>query len=251
MKQTSRREFVCLVAGSPVLVIAGCSTSDNAPVETEAAAIRRSEPIIIKTGDDWSLGGDPFKPSGKPRGLVVLLHQRGGSADDWQKLSLALQAAGFLAVAVDARGTGRSTQGPGQIGSRAPWNTTNDIHAVLVWTLQGKMPVGLVGASYGANNAIIYSAAHPDEIQGIVLFSPGSNYNGLDALAPAQEYKKPLLVITAKDDPIAANGPAKIVRMSGSPDRKLGLLEGTGHGTALLNDQTISDVVTFFSRVLR
>jgi predicted alpha/beta hydrolase len=82
------------------------------------------ESVQLKTPDGWIIVGDRYMPSGVAKGAVVLLHQRGGSAQDWQALSTALQKAGFIALAIDQRGAGRSTQGPGPKGDDAPWATS-------------------------------------------------------------------------------------------------------------------------------
>src|SRR5262249_17128708 len=149
--------------------------------------IGEARQVHFKTTDGWTIVGDLYTPSGASKGAVILLHQRNGSARDWEPLCLALQKAGFTALAIDQRGAGRSTQGPGPTGGNAPWPTSPDIAAAIKF-LAVKKPVGLAGASYGANNALIYAAANPKQVTGVALFSPGANYHGLDALTPARAY---------------------------------------------------------------
>lgn len=204
----------------------------------------------FKTKDGWTIVGDVYAPAGSAKSAVVLLHQRGGRASDWKPLCLALQKAGIEAIAIDQRGAGRSTHGPGPTGTEAPWPTGGDIDAVLA-TLPGKR-VGLAGASYGANNALIYAAGHGQAVAAAALFSPGSNYHSLNALAAALRYGGPLLIFHAKNDSIAGYGPRQIVaaKPGGKITRTLRLLDGGGHGTALLSGTTVAETVRFFQQKL-
>ncbi len=184
------------------------------------------------TRDGWTIVGDLYLPAGKPAGEAILLHQRGGEAADWRSLCLTLQSRGIEALAIDQRGTHRSTTGPGPIGNNAPWFTGPDI-AGAIHFLRGKR-VTLIGASYGANNALLYAAAHPAQIKGIVLFSPGVNYNGLMALPAAKKCTVPTLIISAQHDPIAADSPTQINNLLPARIHRLHYLPGSLHGTALL-----------------
>ena len=130
--------------------------------------------ITFKTADGWTIVGDRYVPSGAPKGGVILLHQRGGKASDWTPLCVALQKAGIEALAIDQRGAGRSVEGPGPTGGDAPWETGGDIAAAFD-TFAEVGYVGLAGASYGANNALIYAAAHGHQIRSLALFSPGAD----------------------------------------------------------------------------
>jgi dienelactone hydrolase len=216
------------------------------PIESPA---KDAKEIAFKTKDGWTIKGDLYSPAGAAKGAVVLLHQRGGSAQDWKPLCLALQKAGLTALAIDQRGAGRSTQGPGPTGADAPWLTSNDIAAALA-QLSGKGPFGLAGASYGANNALIYAAAHPDKVLGVALFSPGANYHGLDALRPARAYHGSVLIYHATGDEIAGTGPKQIDNALTSAEHTLHLVEGSGHGTALLDARATTETVAFFQHVL-
>ncbi len=209
-----------------------------------------AQTVTLKTADGWTLVGDLYVPQGTSKGAVILLHQRGGSGKDWQPLCAALQKAGLTALALDQRGAGRTTQGPGPTGDDAPWDTSGDIAAAIA-SFGGKQPIGLAGASYGANNALIYAAAHPDQVRGLALFSPGANYHGLDALPAARAYRGPLLIFHDKGDSIADDGPQQINTASPSRDHVLVTFDGSDHGTALLQAVSIENTVTFFTRALK
>lgn len=237
------------------IALAGCASHAPAesgktiPANTNGGEPSAPKEVRLKTTDGWTIIGDRYDPKGKAKGAVVLLHQRGSSATDWQPLCEGLQQAGFVALAIDQRGAGRSTQGPGPTGSDAPWPTSPDIAAALE-SVKTVGPVGLAGASYGANNALIYAAAHPTQVKAVALFSPGANYHGLNTLKPARAYRGALVIYHARNDSIAGDGPQQIEAASPSKNHALRLYDGDGHGTALLPDAT-EDAVKFFKSNLK
>ena len=209
-----------------------------------------AQAVSFKTADGWTIAGDLYAAVGKAQGNVVLLHQRGGQGSDWVPLCRALQMAHISALAIDQRGAGRSTQGPGESGENAPWPTSGDISAAIA-SFKDKLPTGLAGASYGANNALIYAAAHPDQIKSVALFSPGTNYHGLDAVAPARKFKGAVVIYHDKNDAIAGGGPKQITQALSGHDHILRLSTGSEHGTNLLSPANIRDAAMFFQRTLK
>lgn len=252
---TVKEWLLPVVAGLALLPIAcashgaGVASPTASPAGT-AGAIGRVRTISFKTEDGWTVFGDLYVPEGATRGAVVLLHQRGGKASDWIPLCKALQKAGIAALAIDQRGAGRSLEGPGPTGDDAPWETGADI-AAAVNTFNEVGYIGLAGASYGANNALIYAAAHGSQIHSLALFSPGANYHGLDALQAAHSYRGAVALYHDRGDEIAGDGPAKINALLAGKDHKLRLYPGEAHGTALLKSETVSDCVHFFLRTLK
>ncbi len=241
-----------VIAVTSLELLASCTVqSEHPPIPTVQSVAQRSvseEEVKLKTSDRWTIVGDLYQPSGTAQGAIVLLHQRGGTAADWQALATALQRSGFTVLAIDQRGAGRSIQGPGPIGDDAPWQTTEDITAAVA-SFPKQLPVGLAGASYGANNALIYAASHPNRVKALALFSPGANYNGLDALAAARSYRGDLIIYHSRDDSIAGSGPQQINALSPSQNHRLVVLNGTAHGTALLDSAVIRDAIKFFHRL--
>jgi len=241
--------------------LSGCflhSPSSNPPPVSEPkkpapaanTGVSAVKQVEMKTADGWTILGDLYTPAGESNEAVVLLHQRGGSAKDWKAVCAALQDAGITALAIDQRGAGRSTKGPGSSGDDAPWVTTEDI-AAAVGQLKGIKHIGLAGASYGANNALIYAAAHPEEIAAAALVSPGDYGHGLDALQAARTYPGHLAIYHGNADTIAGIGPNEINSASQSSDHLLTVYDDNAHGTALLNQDRIDSIVVFFGRTLK
>lgn len=238
--------------------LVGCENSASHPQDINPIAAPSKQmdaavkEITLKTADGWMIVGDLYTPADLSKGAVILLHQRSGSAKDWKPLCLALQKSGYTALALDQRGAGRSTKGPGPFGDDAPWPTSGDIAAAIAYLKpKAKKNIGLVGASYGANNALIYAAGHPDQVSGIALYSPGENYHGLEALPAARIYSGPLVVFYARNDAIAGNGPQQILSESASSDKLPREYDDRVHGTALLNNSSVDDTVAFFQRLIK
>lgn len=224
-------------------LFSGCGTSHNPdplivekttaqPLSADSKNAPKS--VSFKTADGWTIKGTLYFAS-ESGGAAVLLHQRGGSKSDWTGLCESLKTKGVTALAIDQRGAGESTAGPGGKGEDAPWDTSEDI-AAAVGYLKNYKTIGLAGASYGANNALIYAAKHPDRIKAVALFSPGADYSGLKTAEPAKLWKGPLRVYHDRGDSVAGEGPLMIDKISISTDHRLLISEGDRHGTALLGE---------------
>jgi|YelNatPaOPRAMG01_1025707.scaffolds.fasta_scaffold20144_3 alpha-beta hydrolase superfamily lysophospholipase len=215
-----------------MFILTGCIARNSASQERTYSQLKPEE-TYFRTSDGWRIHAD-FYPAPKKSLAVVLLHQRNGDAKDWLPLIPSLIKSGISALAVDQRGAGKSLGA--ENGVNAPWDTTKDIEASVKW-LQSKgfhiSRITLIGASYGANNALIYASNHPD-IRKIILLSPGSNYHGLIAAPPASAYKGEALVLWSQDDPIVQSGPQVIRRAMG--DRcTLHPFSGDIHGTDMFH----------------
>lgn len=239
----------CAGIGLLLTLAAGCGRELPSPNGGRAAtgsAAAAGTDVTFKAADGWQIHG-VWSPAAGAKRAVVLLHQREGSAADWQPLLSRLRAAGISALAIDQRGAGKSLGA--QNGGDAPWDTTPDIAGAVAWLrAQGvdAKHAGLGGASYGANNALIYAAAHP-EVPAVVLLSPGKDYHGLQALPAAQTYAGPVLILAAKGDGITQGGPQAIATAL-PHGAELHLLDGQAHGTELFgaHPQTLDTIADFF-----
>ena len=239
-----------LVAGVVVLV-GGCSHRPAATDASEAELLGPAVTVVsFRTPDGWTIRGDFQSPPGAKR-AVVLLHQRDGRARDWAPLTARLAKAGIATLALDARGVGRS-QREGS-SEDAPWDTTGDIAGAVSWLqTRGFAPekVGLAGASYGANNVLLYAARTP-KTPAIALLSPGANYHGLDIRQAAFAFKGPLLLVYAREDPITNGGPELIVKArNGAIDSAA--YAGSNHGTDIFGGEpgSLNVLTAFFDKRL-
>lgn len=208
--------------------------------------------ITYRDQDSWKIYGNLYEARSTKTGAVILLHQRNGTASDWDPLIPSLKRAGITVLAIDQRGAGSSV-GP-ENGMDAPWNTELDIAGAIryledhVHIKAGR--IGLCGASYGANNALRY-AARTKNIPAVALLSPGVDYHGLTVSSASTEYKGPLLIISSRDDPIPEGGPQLINHLAKGPHKML-LYEGSRHGTDILAryPAACNEISRFFSEHL-
>lgn len=232
-----RRMLVAVVA---VLAIAGCG-----PRGTSGPRSASGTDVVFTTADNWTIHGDFSVPANATK-AVILLHQRNGSAGDWKPLTDSLNQGGVATLALDLRGAGRST-GP-QNGDNAPWDVTGDIDGARKYLdehgLKGK-PVGLAGASYGANNALIYAASHAD-IAAVVLISPGDDYHGLKVEDAAKQYHGHILQLASSGDSITGRGP-QVIAEAAKPVTTTQTYDGDAHGTEIFraHSESVDAIATF------
>lgn len=180
-----------------------------------------------------------------PPGLV-LVHMLGSSRAGWEPFAARAQQLGYACIAFDMRGHGQSAapQGAAQSYRNFTYDdwlgVLNDIDAAKQALLDkgaGPENIAIVGASIGANLALLYAARHPD-IPAVVMVSPGLDYKGLRTEEAVAEYgKRPLLLMSSEGDSYSASSCTTLKRAAP------GLCElreypGAAHGTSLLDAST-------------
>jgi alpha-beta hydrolase superfamily lysophospholipase len=164
---------------------------------------------------------------------VVLVHMLGRSKEEWSFLAERLQDAGISALALDLRGHGRSGGSGGDLQAM-----TGDVAAAVGWlaaqgTVRG-FPVGIVGASLGANLAVLAAAESPI-VRALALISPALDYRGvrIDAALMKKVGDRPMWLAASTDDPYALRTVKELAAGGvGRREQRLSLVRG--HGTPLL-----------------
>jgi dienelactone hydrolase len=230
-------------------------TQPEAPPASNSTANRPSSPttpappgpvdpgapqqVSFTTEEGVTVAGDLYLPDKAPAPAILALHQWRSDRSSYRELARAMRDAGFVVLAIDGPGFGGSAEG--MEGKVEPaWDTTSAIHAAVDY-LEAQpavdaLRIGLVGASYGASNALIYAAAHPEHIRSVALLSVGLNYNNSLPTEPAiREYgDRPLLMVAARDDAQSADDTEKLAAMAKSARHRTKIFDSGGHGTSLL-----------------
>lgn len=197
-----------------------------------------TEEITLKTSDGVTIAGTYYRPSkAGPQPAVILLHMLSRNREDWGDFAQALAREGYAVVAIDLRGHGESTQGVGswrmltEEGFRA---MVEDVAAAHQYLRQAPEADGdmlaVVGASIGANVALLYASREPT-VKTLVLLSPGLEYRGVATADAMSAYgPRPVLIAASSEDSYAADSSTALNGLAKGRHR-LVMYNGAGHGT--------------------
>lgn len=197
--------------------------------------------VTFTTEDGVTIAGD-HRPGPKDAPAALLLHMMPATKESWDALQIALAGRGFATLAIDLRGHGASVVGAG--GVRLDYKKFTDaehqaamfdVDAAVRWLAEQGVPASrtaLVGASIGANLAIVYAAAHP-EVPAAVALSPGIDYHGVrtEDAAKALPRGQKLLLAASDDDEYAFSTIDALAKADANAE--LQRLSGAGHGTTM------------------
>jgi pimeloyl-ACP methyl ester carboxylesterase len=187
------------------------------------------------------------------------LHALSRTHEDWSTVASRLADLGFAVLAIDLRGHGAS--GPLPEGTTLDDLTPMmaDVRAARAFLASRReaIParVGIAGASIGANLAILTAAADTT-VRSLALLSPGIDYRGLRPEAAIRKYgDRPALIIASQEDNYATGAARQLAVAGAGPGigiRELRILNGAGHGAAMLARQPdlVSSLVDWFRRTL-
>ncbi|MFN4182780.1 MAG: alpha/beta hydrolase [bacterium] len=216
----------------------------------------REQEFSVKTADGFVLRGKMYYPEllegEKFRKVLLLLHQWNKTQEEWENpygVVSRFRREGFVVVTFDFRGHGKSTtKGEKRIGVRdlRPGDIAlfpDDAGEVMKYveaTLKGaekeaRILTYVMGASIGANSALIYGAREK-QVVALILLSPGKEYHGLGIMQAAKEYAqsgRPALWLAARDDEYSANTLQEIQKIIPAKGFRLEIYPSGGHGWAL------------------
>ena len=166
-----------------------------------------------------------WETEGMPRALVLLAHGYGEHAGRYEHVAERLTAAGYLVVAPDHHGHGRSGGPRGQINLAV---AVDDLDTV-VWNqseIHPGLPIFLLGHSMGGAIALRYAILHQSRLAGLILSGPlvladahpvarvaGSllarvlPWAPVLKLDPARVSRDPEVVAAYKHDPLVRHSP--------------------------------------------
>ena len=264
-----------LLVAALLAAMVGCATRTPSPDATpqapgKAAAPAKADPklgpgdkvkpaekVSLKAADGVTLDGGWRPAATKAKAGVVLVPMLGRAHDDYAGFSQALAGYNVASLAVSLRGHGKSQAPGGKAADKFgadDWKKARADIAAAVAALRekvGEAPVVVVGASIGANLAVLYASEQPDKVQGLVLLSPGLDYHGVTITEPFGKLKtKPTMVINASDDHQAV--PAAKLQVLHDPARFTMLqYDGSDHGTELLgkHPQIVSKLIAWLDKL--
>ncbi|MCK0439834.1 alpha/beta hydrolase [Gordonia alkaliphila] len=113
---------------------------------------------------------DVHRPENDPIGVVALVHGLGEHAGRYGHVIDRLTAAGYVVIAPDHAGHGRS--GGKRLGVSDFSDFGADLERVIASVQRDGLPLYMLGHSMGGAIALDYALNHPDQLTGLVLSGP-------------------------------------------------------------------------------
>jgi pimeloyl-ACP methyl ester carboxylesterase len=200
--------------------------------ETCLTPAERALAVFFRAPDGTRLAGVLL---GHGSRAVLLAHELGADLCSWLPYGRTLVTRGYRVLAIDFRGSGSSGQSPARVAG----SFDRDVVAgVKLLKGKGARRVVLAGGSIGGAAVLVAAAAIDPRVDGVVSVSaPATVPAGLgpNALAAVGKLRVPALFVTGKLDPIVPLTDARrLYRAAGSGDKRLVILPGSSHGSALL-----------------
>lgn len=231
-----------------IVLLIGCAPAAPGltPAPTRPLAATREctggqpapQPVTITAADEVQLAAT-FYPSNAGEGqrapAILLLHMVGRNKESWRDFATFVQGCSrYALLALDLRGHGAS--GGSQEWDKMPQDVAAAWAALLQRPDVDPERTAIVGASIGANLALVQAASEP-RIRGVVLLSPGLEYRGIKTADPMHIYgQRPVLIVAAEGDSYAADSSRKLNDLARGAHH-LEIFTGNAHGTDLLSAQ--------------
>ncbi len=203
------------------------------------------EEITYTTSDGWEVYGSYYVSGAEYAPCVLLLHMMPSDRHSYDDFAPKLAGAGYDVLSIDLRGHGESQYKNGEkrhfekFSDLEHQESIRDITAAKEFFTDKKADttrMAIVGASIGANLALVYAADDPD-IKTVVLLSPGSDYRGVQT-APAMEVyrERSALIVASDEDDYSAESCRELKNLAGE-SAELKIYEDSGHGTDIFGPQ--------------
>lgn len=218
----ARAKLAALVAACLALVLLVHAPSGSALDSCSP----RSGDVSFRAADGIRLAGHVF---GRGPVGVVLAHQSPGDSCQWTPYAHRLAQLGYMALALDFRGSGESATA----SFAASLRLGGDLAAASRYLrAHGARKVFLVGASMGATAVVIGGANIRPPVDGIVAVS-ASNYL-LDARPSARRLHVPVLYLAGSRDAGAADQARQLFRATTERARAIAVYDDGRHGVDLI-----------------
>lgn len=215
------------------------------------------EKIKLITSDNVTILGDHYKcPTGSPG--ISLFHMMPATKESYKPLAEKLQQAGIGVVAIDLRGHGESEGGPegyNNFTEEEHQKSIEDVKAAIEYQKnENHYPLFIGGASIGANLSLKF-IAESNKIEKAILFSPGINYKGIEAIPLAKKVSssKEIYIVAARDDVRelgSADKQAEQIFNALNCKKEIKIFDTGGHGTDILisNPEMIEELINWLRK---
>lgn len=163
------------------------------------------EAVVLRASDGVAVHGLRRPAAGRPRAILLLFHQAGGSKGEYAVIAPRLAREGYETLAIDQRAGGDAygrNATVAALGASRPYaEARRDLEAALAWTRGRELPVVLWGSSYSAALVFQVAAANPGRVAAVVAFSPGEYLDDPGAVRRAAATVTAPVYVTSAADP--------------------------------------------------
>lgn len=210
------------------LLLLGLTGVADARRESTVRCVPTKSQLRFRAADGTRLVGYRL---GTGKTAVVLAHQRGGDSCQWSSYAKRLASLGYMAIAVDFRGSGNSQTRTGPASLR---RAADLVAAAKVARRLGAQEVFLAGASMGGTIAVGAAGSIRPPVAGVVAVSSPSSWPGVDAIAVAKRLQVPALYLAGDRDLGFVDETRALYDATASSDKALEILPSGEHGVALV-----------------
>jgi pimeloyl-ACP methyl ester carboxylesterase len=163
-----------------------------------------AETTSFSAADGGKVFGDVYRPDGPAKATILLFHQAGSNRAEYRPIAPKLAALGYNVLAIDQRAGGNlwgksNETAAARSGSPGYFDALPDLEGALAYAVRtwpGK-PAVVWGSSYSASLVFFLAARHPDEIVGLLSFSPGEYFSGESVRKQAAQIHCPVFITSA------------------------------------------------------
>jgi pimeloyl-ACP methyl ester carboxylesterase len=230
------RLLIVALVSTLLAACGGSDTSDNAPTFPASTSAETAGGETSTTGEDDLLYGCIEPGTARPLTIesagatldaavfgegrvgIVLAHEIGGSLCNWASIAPELAEEGYQVLIYDF--------GEPATAARDMRAATQKIREL------GAKKIILGGASLGGTVALM-TAARERNVVGAFSLSAPDVYGNAEGLPAVRRFRAPVLFVAAEDDGHFADEARWLYRAAASRDKKLLIVAGSEHGTAL------------------
>jgi dienelactone hydrolase len=226
------------IAGTAALALLALSACHpkpaNVPKESRAMS---AEPVTLTAADGVKVSG-VYTGVEKPKAVILLFHQADSSKDEYATIASRLATWGYASLRIDQRsggnlfGTNETVKELGR--STSYYQAKPDLNAALAWARDKKLPVILWGSSYSASLAFLVAADYPDQVKGVIAFSPGEYFDNKTLVRDAAaKVRAPVFATSAQDGHEIDEARTILAAVPGAKEQFVPKLGGV-HGSSTL-----------------
>jgi alpha-beta hydrolase superfamily lysophospholipase len=212
----------------------------------QLAGAQEAKPVQFKAADGVEIYGVYYAAANSSQPMILLFHQAGSNHYEYAGIAPKLVAAGFSCLAIDQRwggamwGRGNQTVhklGHTETAAGQVEDLEADLEAALAWAHEREPHRKFIlwGSSYSASLVFVVAAEHPDEVAGVLAFSPGEYFDTHPTLVrdAAMKVRVPVFV-TSENDADALTDATRIYDAVASRDKVHYRAKFAVHGSSTL-----------------